>query len=106
MGNAEVRLVGKRLMVRVEQPKKKSDGGIFIPDAAVQSLKDRGQVTAVSKEVKVAKVGDIVYFVPFMAVPLEISGKPYFVVEEKDVIGVFTPPELGEDQCQTQTKKM
>jgi len=35
---------------------------------------------------------------------LEISGKPYYVVEEEHVIAAYTPAELGEDQCQTQTQ--
>jgi len=98
MSKADVRLLGKRLMVRVEQPKKQSDGGIFIPESANQDVKDRGLVVAVGPGCETVKVGDIVYFISVMVVPMKINGRPYFVVEEQDVIGVFTPPELGEDQ--------
>ena len=104
MGNADVRILGKRLMVRVEQPKTQSEGGIYIPPKAAAELKDRGLVVLVGEECQSVKVGEVVYFVPFMAQQLEISGKPYYVVEEEHVIAAYTPAELGEDQCQTQTQ--
>lgn len=98
MGNAEVRLLGNRLMVRVEQPKTQSGGGIYIPPKAAEELKDRGLVVAVGPKCKDVQVGDVIFFVPFMAQQLKIRDKPYYMVEENDVIGVYTPLELGEDQ--------
>ena len=99
MLKADVRLLGKRLMVRVEKPKKQSDGGIYFPDSANQDVKDRGLVVAAGPGCEEVKVGDVVYFVSMMAIPMKINGRPYVVIDEHDdVIGVFTPPELGEDQ--------
>lgn len=81
-------LLGKRLAVLVPKPVEKSEGGIVIPDSA-KERKSEGTIVKVGHLVDQAfEVGDVVTFLPFGAVEMEIAGQMLTVVDESDVVSV------------------
>ena len=93
-----VQLLGDRVLIKAEEPMKKTASGILIPEAAKQEKATRGTVIAVgpgkvTDEGKMlsmsVKVGQKVYFNPGWESELEIDDVKYFLVHENDVKAVI-----------------
>jgi chaperonin GroES len=90
----EVRLTGDRLVVRVpENGERKSSGGLLIPATAMPAPKRLawGDVTLAGPEVRVAKVGDRVLFLPSSGLEVELEGEDLVLLRERDVQAVASP---------------
>ncbi len=80
-----------RVMVRVseESGERRSSGGIVIP-ATAQMAKRLvwGEVSGVGSHVRAVKVGDQVLFNPEEQFEVEVQGKQYLVMRERDLHAV------------------
>jgi chaperonin GroES len=92
---AEVRLTGDRLVVRTpESGERKSSGGLLIPATAVPAPRrlNWAEVTLVGPDVRVAKVGDRVLFLPSSGLEVELDGEDLVLLRERDIQAVASPP--------------
>jgi chaperonin GroES len=89
--NAGIRLTGDRLVVRApENGERKSTGGLLIPATAMPAPRRLvwADVTLVGPDVRVAKAGDRVLFLPSAALDVELEGEDLVLLRERDVQAV------------------
>jgi chaperonin GroES len=89
-----VRLTGDRLVVRIPgDGERKSAGGLLIPATAVPAPKrlQWGDVSLVGPDVRVAKHGDRVLFLPQAGLEVELDGEELLLLRERDVQAVQSP---------------
>lgn len=90
-----IRLTGDRLVVRTPgSGERKSAGGLLIPATAMPAPKRLtwGDVTLVGPEVRVAKSGDRVLFLPSAGLEVELDGEELVLLRERDVQAVAEAP--------------
>jgi chaperonin GroES len=90
-GSGPLRLTGDRLVVRTPgSGERKSAGGLLIPATAMPAPKRLawGDVTLVGPEVRVAKMGDRVLFLPSAGLEVELDGEELVLLRERDVQAV------------------
>ena len=90
----ELRLTGDRLIVRTpNNGERKSAGGLLIPATAVPAPRRLlwGDVTLVGPDVRVAKTGDQVLFLPQSGLEVELEGEELMLLRERDVQAVQSP---------------
>ena len=98
----DIRLTGDRLVVRVpENGERKSAGGLLIPATAMPAPKrlSWGDVTLVGPDVRVAKKGDRVLFLPSSGLEVELDGDDLVLLRERDVQAVQTPRDGKADRA-------
>jgi chaperonin GroES len=86
-----VRLTGDRLVVRSpENGERKSTGGLLIPATAMPAPRRLmwADVALVGPDVRVAKLGDRVLFLPQSALEVELEGEEVLLLRERDVQAV------------------
>jgi chaperonin GroES len=91
--NGELRLTGDRLVVRApDGGERKSSGGLLIPATAAPAPRRLawGDVALVGPEVRVARLGDRVLFLPSSGLEVEIDGEELVLLRERDVQAVST----------------
>jgi chaperonin GroES len=89
-----VRLTGDRLVVRIPgDGERKSAGGLLIPATAMPAPKrlQWGDVSLVGPDVRVAKHGDRVLFLPQAGLEVELDGEDLLLLRERDVQAVQSP---------------
>src|SRR6478609_1633216 len=94
-GSGPVRLTGDRLVVRTPgSGERKSAGGLLIPATAMPAPKRLawGDVTLVGPEVRVAKTGDRVLFLPSAGLEVGLEGEDLVLLRERDVQAVSSQP--------------
>ena len=87
----ELRLTGDRLIVRApENGERRSAGGLLIPATAAPAPKRLtwADVQLVGPDVRVAKRGDSVLFLPSAGLEVELEGEELILLRERDVQGV------------------
>jgi chaperonin GroES len=92
---AEVRLTGDRLVVRPPgDGDRKTNSGLLIPATAAPAPKRLtwADVALVGPDVRVAKVGDRVLFLPQSGLEVELDGEELVLLRERDVQAVSSPP--------------
>lgn len=94
----EIRLTGDRLVVHSpENGERKTAGGLLIPATALPAPKrlSWGDVRLVGPDVRVATQGDRVLFLPSSGLDVELDGKEYVLLRERDVQAVSSPKTDG-----------
>jgi chaperonin GroES len=94
-GTADVRLTGDRLVVQVpENGERKSAGGLLIPATATPAPKrlSWADVKLIGPDVRVARQGDRVLFLPSSGLEVELDGQEFVLLRERDVQAVSSPP--------------
>jgi chaperonin GroES len=89
-----VRLTGDRLVVRTpDNGERKSSGGLLIPATAMPAPKRLmwADVALVGPDVRVAKLGDRVLFLPQSGLEVELDGEEVLLLRERDVQAVQSP---------------
>ena len=85
-----------RVLIKVLEKKKKTAGGIIIPDTAKEKPQE-GEVVAVGPGAKTeegklipmdVKVGDIVLFGKWSGTEVKIDNKEYSIMKESDIMGI------------------
>src|SRR6476660_9295372 len=90
-GSGSLRLTGDRLVVRTPgSGERTSAGGLLIPATAMPAPKRLawGDVTLVGPDVRVAKSGDRVLFLPSAGLEVELEGENLVLLRERDVQAV------------------
>ncbi|HEY2724672.1 MAG TPA: co-chaperone GroES [Pseudonocardiaceae bacterium] len=95
----EIQLLHDRVMVQVvgEEGERRSSGGIVIPATAQMAKRlSWGEVVGVGNHVRTVQVGDRVLFSPEDQYEVEIRGRTYLVMRERDLQAVANErPEHG-----------
>ncbi len=100
-GGPEIRLTADRLVVRIpEDGERRSPGGLLIPATAMPAPRRLawGDVTLVGPDVRVARPGDRVLFLPSSGLEVELDGDELILLRERDVQAVATPPDAKADR--------
>lgn len=98
----EVRLTGDRLIVRTpENGERKTIGGLLIPATAMPAPKrlQWGDVALTGPDVRTAKEGDRVLFLPSAGLEVELDGEDFVLLRERDVQAVSSTPTPGKDRA-------
>lgn len=98
----ELRLTGDRIVVRVpENGERRTSGGLLIPATAMPAPKRLawGDVTLTGPEVRVAKEGDRVLFLPSAGLEVELEGEELVLLRERDVQAVSSQPAGSKDRA-------
>lgn len=97
----EIRLTGDRLVVRVpENGERRSSGGLLIPATAVPAARRLtwAEVERVGPDVRVAKHGDRVLYLPSSGLEVELEGEELVLLRERDVQAVASPASKDDRQ--------
>lgn len=87
----EVRLTGDRLVVEhPDSGERKSRAGLLIPATAAPAPKRCmwAEVVLVGPEVRSAKIGDKILFLPQAGLEIELNGEEFLLLRERDVQAV------------------
>ncbi|HEX6843561.1 MAG TPA: co-chaperone GroES, partial [Actinomycetota bacterium] len=98
----EIRLTGDRLVVRnPEAGERKTAAGLLIPATAVPAPKrlQWGDVALVGPDVRTAKEGDRVLYLPSSGLEVELDGEDFVLLRERDVQAVSTTPSKGKERA-------
>jgi chaperonin GroES len=101
-GSGDVRLTADRLVVRPPADgERKSSGGLLIPATAMPAPKRLtwADVELVGPDVRVAKPGDRVLFLPSSGLEVELDGADLVLLRERDVQAVKSPPATKSDRA-------
>jgi chaperonin GroES len=96
---ADVRLTGDRLVVRPPgDGERKTNSGLLIPATAAPAPKRLtwADVALIGPDVRVAKVGDRVVFLPQSGLEVELDGEDLVLLRERDVQAVSAPATSAE----------
>jgi chaperonin GroES len=96
----EVRLTGDRIVVEhPDSGERKSRTGLLIPATAAPAPKrcTWSDVILVGPEVRSAKVGDRILFLPQAGLEVELNGEEFLLLRERDVQAVSASPD-GKDR--------
>jgi chaperonin GroES len=91
----EIKLTADRLIVRVpENGERKTSGGLLIPATAMPAPRrlQWADVALVGPDVRVAKQGDRVMFLPSSGLEVELDGEELVLLRERDVQAVSSTP--------------
>jgi chaperonin GroES len=77
-----------RVFVSYSEELDKTQGGLFIPDAAKEKPQ-RGKIESVGEEVKSVKVGDSILFDKYSGSKINLEGTDYLILKEEDILGIF-----------------
>ena len=91
---ADVRLTGDRLVVRPPGAgERTTNSGLLIPATAAPAPKRLtwADVALIGPDVRVAKVGDRVLFLPQSGLEVELDGEDLILLRERDVQAVSAP---------------
>lgn len=94
-GGTSIRLTGDRLVVRTPgNGERQSAGGLLIPATAAPAPRRLawGDVALVGPDVRVAKEGDRVLFLPSSGLEVELDGEDLVLLRERDVQAVASIP--------------
>ncbi len=97
----EVRLTGDRIVVEhPEDGERKTRGGLLIPATASAAPRRCvwAPVALVGPDVRTVKVGDRILFLPQAGLEIELEGREFLLLRERDVQAVASPAEDGERQ--------
>lgn len=90
----------KRILVKPEKPKEKTEGGLYIPDMA----KDKpvtGDVVAVAEDCEIIEMGMTVMYGKFAGTKVELDSQTFILMPEKEVLGYLEEfEEEGTDEPQ------
>lgn len=93
--SSEISLTGDRLVVRSsDNGERKSSSGLLIPATAMPAPKRLvwADVALVGPDVRVAKTGDRVLFLPQSGLEVELDGEELLLLRERDVQAVSSAP--------------
>jgi chaperonin GroES len=99
---ASIRLTGDRLVVRIPaNGERTTNAGLLIPATAAPAPRRLAwaDVHLVGPDVRVAKSGDRVLFLPSSGLEVELDGEDLILLRERDVQAVSSPPAEGGERA-------
>jgi chaperonin GroES len=100
-GTDDVRLTGDRIVVEhPDDGERKTRGGLLIPATAAPAPKRCvwGEVSLVGPDVRAVKPGDRILYLPQAGLEVELSGRDFLLLRERDVQAVSSPADGHERQ--------
>ena len=97
----DVRLTGDRIVVEnPENGERTSRGGLVIPATAMPAPKRCvwGEVLLVGPDVRSAKAGDRILYLPQAGLEVELNGRECLLLRERDVQAISSSPDGMERQ--------
>ncbi len=92
-----IKPLARRVLIQQIEAKNETPGGIIIPDGA-KKKPQKGRVISVGELKKIQiKKDDIVFFVDYAGISIEVGGEEYFVVDEQEIIAIEQGDENGTD---------
>jgi len=86
-----IKPLGTRVVVKVQEAETKTKSGIYIPDSAKEKPQ-RGEVMAVGNgtkdEAMELKAGDIVLYGKYAGTKIEVDGEEYLIMNQSDVLAI------------------
>lgn len=84
-----IKPIGDRILVKVEEGDEKTAGGIYIPDTA-QEKTQNGVVAAIGddEEIKV-KVGDKIIYDKYAGTSVKVGDEEQLILKAADVLAIF-----------------
>lgn len=98
---ADIRLTGDRIVVEhPENGERTSRSGLLIPATAAPAPKRCvwGEVLLVGPDVRTAKKGDAILYLPQAGLEVELDGRDCLLLRERDVQAVSSSPDGKERQ--------
>lgn len=87
-----IKPIADRVLLKVEEAKKVTENGLFIPDSAVEKPM-RAKVIATGNGIKdskiVVSVGDTVIYSKQCGTPIVLDGEEYLMVREADIYAIL-----------------
>jgi len=87
-----IKPLGTRVVIKVQEAETKTKSGIFIPDSAKEKPL-RGEVLAVGNgtkdEAMELKAGDVVLYGKYAGTKIELDGEEYLIMNQSDVLAVI-----------------
>ena len=85
-----IKPIGDRILVKVEEGDEKTAGGIYIPDTA-QEKTQNGVVAAIGddEEIKV-KVGDKIIYDKYAGTSVKVGDEEQLILKAADVLAIFS----------------
>jgi chaperonin GroES len=92
MAKVNIKPLGTRVLVEVEEAETKTASGIIIPDSAKEKPQ-RGKVIAVGNGIKdepmEVKVGDTILYGKYAGTEISIEGKDYLMMKQSDIFAII-----------------
>ncbi|MBR6278661.1 MAG: co-chaperone GroES [Bacteroidales bacterium] len=86
-----IKPLGTRVVVKVQEAETKTKSGIYIPDSAKEKPQ-RGEIVAVGNgtkdEAMELKAGDVVLYGKYAGTKIEIDGDEYLIMNQSDVLAI------------------
>lgn len=86
-----IRPLGTRVVVKVQEAETKTKSGIFIPDSAKEKPQ-RGEVVACGNgtkdEAMELKAGDVVLYGKYAGTQIELDGEQYLIMNQSDILAI------------------
>lgn len=95
----KLRAIGDKVVIKPQEPDKKTASGIIIPDAAAEKPL-RGEVMSAGTgrvlpdgQVRplAVKAGDHVLYGKYSGSEVKVEGEIYWIVREDEILGIFEP---------------
>ena len=83
-----IKPLGERVLVKIEQLQEKTASGIIIPQTA-QEKTQIGVVAAIGDEVKSVKVGEKIMHDKYAGTSVKVDGQEYLILNMKDILAVI-----------------
>lgn len=89
MEKKSVKPLGENVLIELQEAKKKTELGIYLPETASGETPQEGKVIAVGddKDIKVKK-GQIVIYRRYSGTDIELNDKKYVLIKNEDILAV------------------
>jgi chaperonin GroES len=88
-----IKPLGTRVVVKVQEAETKTKSGIYIPDSAKEKPQ-RGEVVAVGNgtkdEAMELKAGDVVLYGKYAGTTIELDGVEYLIMNQSDIMAIVS----------------
>lgn len=92
MAEVNIKPLGTRVLVEVEEAEQKTASGIIIPDSAKEKPQ-KGKVVAVGKGTKdeemEIRVGDTVLYGKYSGTEINLEGNDYLIMKQSDILAII-----------------
>ena len=97
-GASGIKLLGKSVLVELKKGKTVSDGGIFIPQAALESEEQKeatvisvgsGKLNEGKQHTFEVAAGNVVLLRNYSGMKFEKNGQSYIIVSEDDIVAII-----------------
>ena len=92
-----MKMIGKKILVKQFRSKEMTQGGIALPEEAIQKL-PCGSIERIGPEVEGLQHGDVLMFNAIGAIPVEVKGKEFVLIEPEDILLILEEGEYDESR--------